>query len=312
MNYLLTGEEQYLLNRKIKEIEKDLGINEMNKIVYNATSHDAQTILSDCNTLPFFSENKLVIVEQCKFLSATPTEFDTDALISYLKQPLESTTLILVLGSKQDDRRKVVKEIKKLCKSFVFSTLNEFERNNFVNQQIKKYAIQIDKQALSVFHQRCGFDLNAIVQELRKLVTYQQMVSVEVVEQLVTKPVEDNVFLLSQAIIEQNIKHCFIYVNDFKKVNIEVIALIAMLATQFRFLAQVKTLSNMRMGKQEIARELHAHPYRVEKTLEQVYRRDLSQIQKILNELANLDQKIKLGLVDKNLGFETFLIKYCA
>lgn len=312
MNYLLTGEEQYLLNHKIKEIEKDLGINDMNKIVYNATKHDAQTIISDCNTLPFFSDNKLVIVEQCKFLSATPNEFDTDALIAYLKEPLASTTLILVLEGKKDERKKVVKEIKKLCKDFVFSALNEFDRNNFVTQQIKKRNIQIDRQALSAFYQRCGFDLNRIMQELAKLETYQDAVTVEVVEQLITKPVEDNVFLLSQAIIEQNVKRCFTYVNDFKKVNVEVIALIAMLATQFRFLSQVKTLSNMRMGKQEIARELGAHPYRVEKTLEQVYRRDLGQIQKILNELATLDQRIKMGLVDKNLGFETFLIKYCA
>lgn len=312
MNYLLTGEEQYLLNRKIKEIEKDLEINDMNKIVYNAIKHDAQTIISDCNTLPFFSDNKLVIVEQCKFLSATPNEFDTDTLITYLKEPLTSTTLILVLEGKKDERKKVVKEIKKLCKDFVFSALNEFDRNNFVTQQIKKCNIQIDRQALSAFYQRCGFDMNRIMQELAKLETYQDTVTVEVIEQLITKPVEDNVFLLSQAIIEQNVKRCFTYVNDFKKVNVEVIALIAMLATQFRFLSQVKTLSNMRMGKQEIARELGAHPYRVEKTLEQVYRRDLGQIQKILNELATLDQRIKMGLVDKNLGFETFLIKYCA
>jgi len=312
MNYLLTGEEHYLLQNKVKEIVKDLAIDEMNKIVYDATKHDAQTILSDCNTLPFFSEHKLVIVEQCKFLSATPNEFDSDALLAYLKQPLDTTTLILILEGKKDERKKVVKEIKKLCKDFVFSTLNEFDRNNFVIQQIKKRNIQMDNQALQVFYGRCGFDLNRIVQELIKLETYKQIVTKEVVLQLIHKPVEENVFLLSQAIIEQNIKRCFMYVNDFKKVNVEVIALIAMLATQFRFLSQVKTLSNMHMGKQEIARELGAHPYRVEKTLEQVNRRDLHQIQKILSELATLDQKIKLGQVDKNLGFETFLLKYCA
>ncbi|MDF9824438.1 DNA polymerase-3 subunit delta [Breznakia sp. PF5-3] len=311
MNFLLTGEEHYLLQKKMMQIIKEANVDDMNIITYDATKDDITDIVNDCNTMPFFSEHKVVIVRNCKFLSSTPLAINEEVLLNYLNEPFEPTILILIYEGKMDARKKIVKEIKKRCTPFVFQPLDEFERNNLIQQELQKRNVNMDRAGYNLFLERCGFDIAQIQKELDKFEVYGDLITYDVVKELIPKPIDDNVFLLSQAMFDHNVKKCFSYVEDLKKANVEVIALIGMLASQFRFLSEVKVLSNMNKGKREIASELGAHPYRVEKTLEQAYRSDLKQIRFILNELANLDQKIKLGLVDKQLGFETFLVKYC-
>lgn len=311
MNYLLTGEEAYLINQKLQAIIKEQKCDEMNVVFYDATKHELANVINDCNTMPFFSEHKVVVLESCKFLGAGASSIDEKMLLNYLQDPMQATTFILVLNGKVDARKKLVKEINKLCKVMKFNTLEEYDRNNIIHEELTRKGLNIDRDALQLFKQRVGFDMSNIYNELKKLETYGEQVTIEVVEQLVIKPVEDNVFNLTQAIFDQNMKACFEYVQDFKKINVEVIALIALLAGQFRFLSQVKVLHMQGKNKTVIAKELGAHPYRVEKTLENAHRHDYATITKILNELANLDQKIKMGLIDKNLGFEIFLITYC-
>ena len=81
------------------------------------------------------------------------------------------------------------------------------------------------------------------------------------------------------------------------------------MAKQFRFLFQVKLLSKRGMNENRIAQILSANPYRVQKSLDSIYRVSLEQIEENLLHLAKLDQKIKQGKMDKKIGFELFLIE---
>lgn len=312
MNYLFIGEEHYLLNQKISAIVNDKKVNNMNIVSYDMSKESFVTLISDCNTLPFFSECKIVIARNCNFLGSGGAIEQEDILLDYIHHAMETTVLILVYEGKVDARKKLVKELKKHCEVFTFNTLDEYDRDMLVNTELKKRDIVLDQKTKALFLNRCGFDMMKIMIELDKLATYGEAITIPVIAALVDKPIEDNVFHLMQALFDKNIKVCFSYVEDFKKLNVEVIALIGMLASQFRFLSEVKVLSMMYKGKQEIANELNAHPYRVEKTLQQAYRYDLKQMQGILNDLALLDQRIKSGAIDKNLGFEVLLLKICA
>ena len=60
--------------------------------------------------------------------------------------------------------------------------------------------------------------------------------------------------------------------------------------------------------KADIAQRLHAHPYRVQMTMKQCRGMSPFQLLGILKRLADLDQRIKGGRVEKKLGFELFLL----
>ena len=87
------------------------------------------------------------------------------------------------------------------------------------------------------------------------------------------------------------------------------IYLIATLASQFRFLFQVRTLMNEGMSKQGIQSRLQAHPYRVQMSMRQCQPYSSAFLLEQLRQLADLDQRIKSGRIDKKLGFELYLLQ---
>ncbi|MEG0362156.1 MAG: DNA polymerase III subunit delta, partial [Longicatena sp.] len=54
---------------------------------------------------------------------------------------------------------------------------------------------------------------------------------------------------------------------------------------------------------------LKAHPYRVKMSLQSVDYLSINELFSILNQIAQLDQDMKNGKIDKKLGFEMFLIR---
>ena len=62
MNYLLYGEESYLIEKEIEKIVAKQGLEEINLIRYDYTIDSLSKILEDCETVSFFSDKKGVIL----------------------------------------------------------------------------------------------------------------------------------------------------------------------------------------------------------------------------------------------------------
>lgn len=313
MNYVLYGEEHYLLRKEIDRIiERSVTFEkEMNTVTFDATKNGMEEIIADAQTLPFFSDQKVVIVNHANFLTASDdTNADLEMLEKYIDAPNPSTVMIFTCEvSKLDSRKKLVKRLSKEWKTLQFNVFNDFERSQFVLNESNRRNIKFSKEALNEFYYRVGYSPARILNEMEKLSLYSEKVEREDVISLVKRPLEDNVFDIFKAILDHNFKRAYTYWKDFDEQNIDPIALIAMLASQFRFMHQVKILQSEGMNKNEIAKALGAHPFRVEKTMENCYQRSEHQINETLRNLALLDQQIKAGKIDKKLGFELFLIQ---
>ncbi|MFV0382236.1 MAG: DNA polymerase III subunit delta [Breznakia sp.] len=311
MNYVLCGEEAFLIKKKIKEIIKECDADKMSVVFYDALKHDIKDVITDCYTVSFFSSQKVVVLENCQFLSAKTSLENEVVLLDYVQHPLPSTTLILSVYNKLDTRKKIGKELKKVMKVLQFNTLEEFDRKKLIEAYLEKYKIAIVENAKQELYRRLPFDMTQVYNELEKLRYYGRILDAETIIALITQPLEDNVFKLSNAIMAKDISRCFHCLQDFKRNNVEVVSLISLVASQFRFLFQVKTLELEGYSKNEIISYLHAHPFRVEKNLQHAYERSLEDIQNVLLALANLDQEIKMGKVDKQQGFEMLLLQHC-
>ncbi|MEF9967605.1 MAG: DNA polymerase III subunit delta [Longicatena sp.] len=312
MNYVLYGKEQFLLDEALKNIIKSHvhEDNELNTITYNATNVDIQVILEDACTLPFFSDCKVILITHATFLSASnDTQIDTSALEAYLEHPMESTILVL-LGDfeKMDARKKIVKKVQKTCKVLQFRKLDEIGKQNYVVEELRKRSLVIEETAKKELIKRLPLDILTIRHELDKLALYGDRITSDIVRTLVTRPLEEDVFLLVNAVVERKMKDAFHLWQDMCVLNKDAIYLIALLAGQFRFLYQVKALMLRGLYKEEIVSELSAHPYRVQLTIETCKNLNIDYLLAILDKLANLDQNLKAGRLDKKLGFEMFLL----
>ena len=167
----------------------------------------------------------------------------------------------------------------------------------------------MEPNAFLELDQRLPLDIRSIKAEMEKLELFGGVIDVSVVEQLVNRPLEDDVFQLVNAVVDRDLKKAFSLWYDLCVLNKDAIYLTALLAGQFRFLYQVKVLMDQGAGKDMIVSKLGAHPYRVQITMQNARKLSTPYLLHILSKLAVLDQKMKGGQLDKKLGFEMFLLE---
>lgn len=313
MNYVLYGEETFRLQSTIRNIMKEYvtDCSELNSVSYDATQTSLDTILEDAMTVPFFSDQKVILVTNANFLSANnDTNIDVKGFEYYVEHPMESTILILAGNfAKLDMRKKMVKKIKASWKVLEFRKLDDIGKESYIKEEIERYHLLMAPGALRELHDRLPLDMGIIHKEMEKLALYGDEITKDVVEHLVNRVLEDDVFALVNAVVNKNLKKAMHIWRDLSVTNTDPIYLIALLAGQFRFLFEVKSLMMKGMSKDHITTTLGAHPYRVKVSMESADTKPIASFMHMLERLAHLDQQIKGGFIEKKLGFEMFLLE---
>lgn len=313
MNYLIYGAEEGKIRKECEKIIKEhSNANDlMNTVTYNAMQTSMEEVLADATTIPFFSDKKIILLQNVNFLSGNKeSDFDSSLLEKYLEHPLASTVLIMIGHfEKCDQRKKIVKTVNRTCRVIQCNPFDQQGKRTYILNAVKEQRMKFTGNALEMLIELLPNDSQVIDQELAKCSLYPDELNEEIIQLLVTRVIDDDVFKLVNAILNKNLKKAFKIWQDLCILNKEAVYLIAVLASQFRFHFQVKTLLMQGYSQNQIVDELKAHPYRVKLVAQAVSFIQASQLMKLLELLADCDQNIKNGLIDKKLGFELFLIK---
>ena len=108
MNYLLYGQEQFLIDKEVKNIISKSNIEEINISKYDLEFNTIKEILEDANTISLFDNNKLIIVENAFIFSRTSSKKidDIDLLEEYLKNSNQNTIIIFIDNQEKIDNVK--------------------------------------------------------------------------------------------------------------------------------------------------------------------------------------------------------------
>ncbi len=315
MNYFLHGSESYLLKKKLEflildsVIEKD----EFNTIFYDGSSNkfSIYQFIDDANTIPFLTDKKVVVVTNPSFLTTSQlNDAEFELLSNYLNTSNEGCDVIFCVdGEKMDSRKKTYKLLQKTCRTFEFKqlSLNEFE--SFVLDDIKEHHLNISRQNQRVLLNRLSNNILRWKNELDKLVLVEGELTEDLIEKLVIKPLEDDVFTLVNDVIDKKVARAYQTYKDLLVSNHDPIYLVALIAGQLRLMYQCRVLANYGKSESEITSELAVHPFRVKKALEATRRKNTDELLQLLAQLASIDQDIKSGKADKYISFERFLLE---
>lgn len=313
MIYLVYGDQELLVNKMLHKIAKDtLGeVDEFNYVIIDALKSTFNEVDDELNTLPFMSDNKVVVLTNCCFLTSNNVDcmYDPVNLEKYLDNENEGVTFILsVIANKLDEKRNIVKKIKNVAKVIEVNSLNKKELPRVVKQMFMQRKAEITDSALEELLSRLENDMYQITNEVDKLTTYSNKIHLEDVQALTPKKMEDNIFDMIDAMFKKNSNKAFAIYNDLKNLGNEAIGLVTIIASQVRFLYQVLTLSNKGYSESNIANELSVHPYRVKMGLDKVRNYAEYELEDFLDKLSNLDIQIKTGDIDRFLGLELFIL----
>ena len=305
--YLLYGQNKSIIKEEInKIIEK---INSKDIIKYSLDNTLIKDIIEDASTISMFSNKKIIIVNDSSFFGANKKIEDQELLEKYLNNYNNNTYIIFVANIEKIDTRKKITKLIEKNGSIIECQNNEIYTKDFINNYLKKNKYKI--QDTNYFINIVGNNLENIKNELEKLIMYKvndKIINNDDIDKICIKNIEEEIFELTDAIIANNKQKSINLLNEFLNKNYEEIAIIALLASQFRFLYQVKRLENKNKNYTEIAKILEVNPYRVKFTQKKLYNYREKDITERIKQLAKMDHDIKLGLIDKKLALELFIL----
>lgn len=310
MLYLFYGLENFLLDKEIKKVISTSGIDELNINYYNSEEVLLKTIIEDACMVPMFGDKKLIVVTNCLFLTGSKSfNSDTDVLMDYLKHINPDTILIFsVPNEKLDERKKIVKELKKCA------VVKEFNKNVNISTIVKNFFEEytISNSDLTYFIDRVGNNLQILEQEASKLKIYKDddaVITRDDITNLTSKNIDIDIFKLIENIVSNNKIKALESYHEMLKYNEEPIKIIIMLANQFRIIYQSKVLYKKGYTEGNIASTLKIHPYRIKLALQTGRFFKEETLLSYISKLADLDYNIKTGNIDSSLGLELFILE---
>lgn len=316
--YLFQGTEDYFVEELKKHLIKSLGTDvEAETHYYDLAETSIQEVLMNAETLPFFSDKKLIFATNPVFLKAKPDKLpfihDVFKLEDFLLNPPPYTHIVFIANyEKIDGRKKISKLINKHSTVADCSPIRDYELKKWINMLAKENSIRFSSDALDLIESELSTNLALLENEIKKIATYagkNNEVSKKIVRQLLSVSSTQSALELVDAVLNRNLKDAIHIAKDLEKANEEPIALIALLAYQFRILLQVKLLIQAGTRESELQKYIKAHPYVIKLAVQRAKRFSINRLEYIINEIAETDAIIKNGKMEKRIAFELLLYK---
>lgn len=307
---VIFGTDRFQVQKEIDRIQdkakKDFGNFERLSFASSDPDFNLQDVYESVMTMSLFGEGKFIVflIESEKDAGKLDEnilleliqldQFDINLVIWMAKKPLAKTKL-----KKLIDKHARVSDLKKVDLQGV---------RNVVNQQLREMGLRMDPNALSLFLKRINGDLLRANTELEKLSVLDGVISLEHIDTLVNESFDDAQFALSNALMDKNLKEAFAVYHRLLESKMDPLALLGMIASSLRGVYQVMILTSEGYNHQTIA-DLSGMSIGQVKYVVRSQRRNPQDVLRLLNDLADIDQKAKLGLIDRHLSFELFMLK---
>lgn len=320
---VLTGEDvgqfEWLKKDILQKIAYDPS--DLNYSYFDMKETSYAVVELDLVSLPFFADEKIVILDHLLDLTTAKkrvlTDEDLKQFESYLEMPSESTKLVIFAEGKLDSKRRLVKLLKREAQIVEAATPKDQDLKRYFASQAQELGLKFVEDALDQLLLKSGYDFGELQKNLALLQAYKEdgQITLEDVEEAVPKTLQDNIFDLTQMILKRQIDQASNLVKDLRLQGEDEIKLIAIMLGQFRLFTQVKILSEEGQPESQIVTSLSdlsgrkINPYQVKFALRDSRRLSLPFLKQAMITLIETDYAIKSGKYDKDYLFDLALLK---
>lgn len=308
--YLLYGEEAYL-KRMYKEklrnalVEKD---DTMNYNYYAGKGISIPEIIDIGETLPFFAERRLIVIENSGLFKSSNDFSD------YVKE-LPETTYLLFIEEEVDKRNKLFKAVKDKGRVIEMVRQDSKTLTTWILSKLKSENKNITRAALELFLTKTGDDMEHIEKELEKLVCYcmdKDSITPEEVEVVCTVTVTNKIFDMISAIAEKKQEKALNLYYDLLSLKEPPMRILFLIVRQFNLLLQVKEMKRLGKDNSEIAKRTSLAPFLVGKYFAQAGHFEKEQLKIALQDCVETEEAVKSGRLNDKIGVEMLIVKYSA
>ena len=320
---ILTGDDlgqfELLKDEFLKQIHYDPA--DLNVMLFDMKETPYPDVELDLVSLPFFADEKIIILDHFADLTTAKKRYLSDEELKsfeqYLENPSSTTKLVIFAEGKLDSKRRLVKMLKRDGQIFEAAEIKEADLRQYFAKQAQLEGLDFAPKAFDHLLIKSGFQFSEISKNLAFLKSYKEsgQVSLEDIAEAIPKTLQDNIFDLTQLILQKQIDAARSLVRDLTLQGEDEIKMIAIMLGQFRMFTQVKILADNGRSESQIVSDLSDYlgrkinPFQVRFALKDARGLSLNFLKRTLICLIETDYQIKSGLYDKDYLFDLALLK---
>lgn len=343
MFYLLHGDDEFTSREQLKLLRQQ-GNFDYNQETYYGGEVSLATLTATCDTFPFLTEQRLVILEglpkrrrgeEASSASAEATgetesgettkggkakrgKGDSRAsfekgLAAYIATMPESTVLIVLVDGALDAAHPLVKAASQHGK-VIQSTLPKGKAlESWISKRAKGLGVNIAPDAAQLLANFIGNQLRLLANELEKLATYVGeggTIRSDDVRRLSAQVQEARIFDLTDALAQRNRKQALDILHDLLADGEPPLRLISTITSQVRSLLLVKELAQKGMRGPQIAATLGIAPFVAEKALRQIGKFSAAQLESAYRSLLETDAALKRSRLTPELALDLLVVHF--
>jgi DNA polymerase-3 subunit delta len=307
--YLLYGAEEYLKNQYKNRLKKAIlgGDDTMNFSLYQGKGIEVRQLIDQAETLPFFAEHRLILVEQSGFFKNACPE-----LADYLPG-MPQETILLFVEDEVDKRNKLYKAVKAKGRVVEMARQDERTLQSWILSTIKKEGKNITGDAMRLFLEKSGNDMENIANELEKLLSYtygKDAVEASDVQEICTVTTESRIFDMIRALAEKRQKDALDLYYDLLALKEPPMRILFLIARQFNQMLQLKDLREQGLEAGTIAVKAGLAPFVAKRSLAQAARFEKQELRAAVEDCVEAEEAVKTGRLGDRLAVEMLIVKY--
>ncbi len=318
--YVLFGKDSFSLRERLDGLRSSLdddGMLASSTTVLDGRKTSLAEVRAACDTVPFMSTNRLVIVEgllsrlagagRGRRRGGEPTE-DAAAwlpLADYAGGMPPSTHLVLIDGEIKG-RNPLLDALKGKGEVREFRPLNQRAVPDWIRRRAQPLDLKLSAGAVRLLAEFVGNDLWTLSGELEKLSVYAagKPIGEEEVRALVTAVRETAIFPLVDAIVEARPAAAVRLLRQMFRQGSVAPYIIVMIQRQFRHLAIAREMLDAGESGRRIGDATRLHDFALERLLEQAPAYTMARLKAAFQRLLEADLHIKRGIYDDELALE--------
>ncbi|MFA7074996.1 MAG: DNA polymerase III subunit delta [Endomicrobiaceae bacterium] len=318
--YFLGGEETFLIDDCLNRIEKKINTDDLNREVFQSVDCSGEDIANAVETLPFLTDKRVVIVKMANKLKNA----DYEKVSFLIEKPVASSCLVLLFPEKLKNSSSKRKDLLNLCLnsenciSVDCKKMYEKDLKIFIQEEFKSRNKTVTFDIVQQMIDESGMNLLNLSNEIEKICVYlgenKQKVSVDDFVKISGFTKEINVFMLTNAIEEKNLRYALFILEKMLQSGEKSIEMLSSIATAIRRLLSAKSLIEEKNYTPEQATEYIKIPpyfdFRA-KYIRNLSKYKLKHLKLCLNELLKTDIAIKTGKTDDFSALENLIIFVC-
>lgn len=305
--YLLFGEEAFLKQSYKKKLKEAIaGDDTMNFNYFEGKGLDVKELISLSDTMPFFSEKRLILVEDSGFFKSASEE-----LAEYLPS-MPDTTCIVFVEEAVDKRNRLYKKVKDLGHIAEMKRQDSAQLARWAAAILAQNGRKITAQTMNLFLERTGDDMELIRSELEKLISYtmgREVVTSEDVEAITTVQVTNKIFDMVNAIVTRKTRVAMDLYEDLLTLKEPPMRILFLIARQFNQLLMAKEMNSQGLDRGAIASKLKIPPFVAGKVISQAGAFSREQILSFVESCVEAEEAVKTGRLNDRLAVELLVTR---